>query len=104
MFPWQHILETALIQNWAIRISSAVIVMLFFNQSSQNLEIFLEMISSTSVQSFSNTFFEDHLGKIGSKKSVMTLVMTSLSRQLSVNLSKILYFCLYYQDASLYEI
>ena len=53
MFPSQHILETALMRNGAIQLSNDVSVTLFLNQSLQNFEVFLEMISSTSVQSFS---------------------------------------------------
>ena len=53
MFPWQHIRETALMQNGAIQLSNDVTVTLFPNQSLQNFEVFLEMISNTSVQNFS---------------------------------------------------
>ena len=53
MFPWQHIFESALMRNQAIQLSNDVTVTLFLNQSSQNLELFLEMIISTSVQNFS---------------------------------------------------
>ena len=53
MFPWQHILETPLMRNGAIQLSNNVTVTLFLNQSLQNFEVFLEMISSTSVQNFS---------------------------------------------------
>ena len=53
IFPWQHILETALMRNGAIQLSNDVTVTLFFNQSLQNFEAFSEMISSTSVQNFS---------------------------------------------------
>ena len=52
MFPWQHILETALMQNGAIQLSNDVTVTLFLNQSLQTFEVFLEMISGTSVQNF----------------------------------------------------
>ena len=38
MFPWQHILETVLMQNWAIQICNYVTVTLFLNQSSQTFE------------------------------------------------------------------
>ena len=81
IFPWQHILESALMQNEAIQLSNDVTVTLFLNQSSQNFELFLEMIISTSVQNFSrintayrhgNTFFEGYLCQIGSSESVMT--------------------------------
>ena len=44
IFPWQHILETALMQNGAIQLSNDVTVTLFLNQSLQNFEVFLEMI------------------------------------------------------------
>ena len=66
MFIWQHILETVLMQNGAIQLSSDVTVTLFLNQSLQTFEVFSEMISGTSVQNFSrknalychgNTFF-----------------------------------------------
>ena len=66
MFPWQHIFESALMRNQPIQLSNDVTVTLFLNQSSQNFEISLEMIISTSVQNFSeydasychgNTFF-----------------------------------------------
>ena len=50
MFPRQHILGTALIQNGAIRLSNNVTMTLFLNQALQNFEVFLEMIGSTSVQ------------------------------------------------------
>ena len=53
MFPWQHILETALMRNRAIRLSNDVTVTLFLNQSLQNFEVFLEMVSSTPVENFS---------------------------------------------------
>ena len=52
MFPWQHILETALMRNGTIQLSNDLAVTLFLNQSLQNFEVFLEMISSTSVQNF----------------------------------------------------
>ena len=54
MFPWQYILETALMRNGAIQLSNDINVTLFFNQSSQNFEVFLEIISKTSVQMFSS--------------------------------------------------
>ena len=47
MFPWQHILVTALMQNGDIQLSNDVTVTLFLNQSLQNFEVFLQMISST---------------------------------------------------------
>ena len=82
MFPWQHILETALMQNGAIQLSNDVTVTLFLNESLQTFKLFLEMTSGTSVQNFSrgrnalfchvNTFFLEHLGKIESLKSLMT--------------------------------
>ena len=53
MFPWQHILEAALMQNVAIQLSNDVTVTLFLNQSLQNVEVFLKLISGTSVQNFS---------------------------------------------------
>ena len=52
MFPWQHIFELALMRNQAIQLSNDVTVTLFLNQSSQNFELCLEMIISTSVQNF----------------------------------------------------
>ena len=48
MFPWQHIFELALMPNQPIQLSNDVTV--FLNQSSQNFELCLEMIISTSVQ------------------------------------------------------
>ena len=53
MFPWQHIFESALMRNQPIQLSNDVTVTLFLNQSSQNFELSLEIIISTSVQSFS---------------------------------------------------
>ena len=53
MFPWKHILETALMQNGSIQLSNYVTVALFLNQSLQTFEVFLEMINDTSVQNFS---------------------------------------------------
>ena len=53
MFPWQHILESALLRDQAMQLSNDVTVTLFLNQSSQNFELFLQMIISTSVQNFS---------------------------------------------------
>ena len=52
MFLWQHILETALMHNRAIQLSNDVTSTFFLNQSSQNFEVFLEMISSNFVQNF----------------------------------------------------
>ena len=40
-------------QNGAIQLSNDVTVTLFLNQSLENFEVLLEMISSTSVQNFS---------------------------------------------------
>ena len=42
MFPWQHILDTAFMQNGAIQISNDVTVTLVFNQSLQNFKVFLK--------------------------------------------------------------
>ena len=53
MFPWQHILESALMQDQAIQLSDDVTVTLFLDQSSQNFELFFEMIISTSAENFS---------------------------------------------------
>ena len=53
MFPWQHICGSALMQNQPIQLSNDVTVTPFLNQSSQNFELSLEMIISTSVQNFS---------------------------------------------------
>ena len=53
MFPWQHIFELALVRNQPIQLSNDENVTLFLNQSSQNFELFSEMIISTSVQTFS---------------------------------------------------
>ena len=52
LVPWKHILETALMRNGAIQLSNDVTVTLFLHQSLQNFELFLEMISSNSLQSF----------------------------------------------------
>ena len=53
MFLWQHILETVLMRNWAIQLSNDVTVTLLLNQPLQTFEVLLEMVSGTSVQSFS---------------------------------------------------
>ena len=53
MFPWQYIFESALMRNQHIQLSNNVTVTLFFNQSSQNFELFLKMIIGTSAQNFS---------------------------------------------------
>ena len=53
MFPWQHIFESALVRNQPIHLSNDITVTPFLNQSSQNFEVCLEMIISTSVQNFS---------------------------------------------------
>ena len=53
MFPWQHILETALMRNGVIQLSIGITVTLFLNQPLQNFEVFLEMISITSAAIFS---------------------------------------------------
>ena len=50
MFLWKRILETALTRSGAIQLSNYVTVRLFLNQSIQAFEVFLEMISGTSVQ------------------------------------------------------
>ena len=50
MCSWRHIPETELMQNRAIQISNDVTVMLFLDQSSQNFELFLEMINTTTAQ------------------------------------------------------
>ena len=52
MFPWQHILETALMRNGVIQLSNYVTVTLLLSQSLQTFEVFLEMINGTSVQNF----------------------------------------------------
>ena len=52
MFPLQHIFESALMRNQPIQLSNEVTVTLFRNQSSQNFELSLEMIISTSAQNF----------------------------------------------------
>ena len=49
--------ELALMQNQPIQLSNDVTVILFLNQSSQNFELCLEMIISTSVQNFSRIQF-----------------------------------------------
>ena len=53
MFPWQHILETALMRNGVIQLSNYVTVTLFLNESLQTFQVFLEVISGTSEQNFS---------------------------------------------------
>ena len=53
MFPWQHILETVVVRNGTIQLGNDITVTLFLNQSLQTFEVFLEMISGTSVQTFS---------------------------------------------------
>ena len=53
MFPWQHIFEFALMRNQPMQLSDDATVTLFLNQSSQNFELCLEKIISTSVQNFS---------------------------------------------------
>ena len=81
MFPWQYISESTLMQNQAIQLSNGVTVTLFLNQSSQNLERFLEMIITISAQNFSRIqcfilpwqhILWRVLFQIGSSKSVMT--------------------------------
>ena len=57
MFPLQHIFELALMGNQPIQLSNDVTVTLFLNQSSQNFEIYLEMIISTFLQNFSGIQF-----------------------------------------------
>ena len=47
--------ELVPMRNQPIQLSNDVTVTLFLNQSSQNFDICLEMISSTSVQNFSRT-------------------------------------------------
>ena len=53
MFPWQHIHKRVLMRNGAIQLGNNVTVTLFFNQSLQNFEALLKMISNISVQNFS---------------------------------------------------
>ena len=69
MFPWQHIPESELMQNQAIQLNNDITVTLFLNQSSQNFEVFLKMIISTSVQNFSASYathsLKDTYGKSG---------------------------------------
>ena len=57
MFPWQHILETALLRNGATELIDNITVTLFLNQSVQNFKVFLEMVSSASVQNFRKKCF-----------------------------------------------
>ena len=52
MFSWQHIFESALMQNQPIQLSNEITVTLFLNQSSQNFELCLEITINTSVQNF----------------------------------------------------
>ena len=53
MFSWQHIFETEPMRNGSIQLSNNVTLTLFLNQSLENFEAFLEMISSISVKNFS---------------------------------------------------
>ena len=53
MFPWQHIFESILMRNQPIQFSNDVTVTLFLHQSSQNFEVCLDIIISTSVQNCS---------------------------------------------------
>ena len=53
IFPWQNILETALIRNGAIQLSNYVTVTLFLNQSQQTFVILLEILSCTFVANLS---------------------------------------------------
>ena len=55
MFPWQHIFELAPMRNQPIQLSNDVTVTLFLKKSSQNFDLCLEIIISTSVQNFSRT-------------------------------------------------
>ena len=52
MFPRQHIFESVLMRNQPIQLSNDVTVTLFLSQSSQNFELSLKIIVSTSVQNF----------------------------------------------------
>ena len=49
LFLWQHILETALMQYGTIQLSNDVTETLFLNRSLQTFEVFLEMVSGTTV-------------------------------------------------------
>ena len=53
MFPWQHIPKTALMRSGAIQLNNYVTMTLFLNQSLQSFQLFLKMISGTSVQNVS---------------------------------------------------
>ena len=109
MFPWQHIFKSALVPNQPIHLSNEVTVTLFLNQSLENFEVSLDMMIGTSAQNFSKIqcfilpwqhILWRYFWQIGSSKSVMT----SLWWHFLINLSKILYFSLLYQEASLCKI
>ena len=80
MFPWEHILETALMRNGATQLSNDVTVTLFLNQSLQNIEVFLEMTSSTCVQNFSRKkcFMQYILSRVLRQNRVLESIVTSL--------------------------
>ena len=96
MFPWQHILETALMQNGPIQLSNNVTVTLFLDQALQNFEVFLEMIGSTSLQNFSRKKcfilkWQHILLRALRQNRVLEIIddviVTSLGRHFSINLS-----------------
>ena len=94
MFSWQHILEIAFMRNRAIQLSNDVTVTLFLNQSLQTFEVFLEMISGTSVQNFSRMKcfilpWQHLLLRVLRQNRVPEII-----DDVTINLNKILYFCL----------
>ena len=96
---WQHILETVLMQNGAIQLSNDVTVTLFLNQSLQNFEVFLEMISGIPVQNFSRKkmiyiAIATHSLKSTWQNRVLQFNDDVTVTSFSINLNKILYFCL----------
>ena len=99
MFQWQHIFELTLTRNQPIQL----------NQSPQKFELCLEMIISTCVQNFSRIQcfilpWQHILWKVLLTNRVLKSVMTSLWRHFAIDLNKILYFCLLYQETSLCKI
>ena len=108
MFSWQHILETALMWNGAIQLSNYVAVTLFPNQSLQTFEVFLEIISGTSVQNFSRKkcfilLWQRILLRVLRQNRDIEIIDDVTVTSFAINLNKISYFCLLYQEASLYR-
>ena len=109
MFPWEHIFESALMWNQPIQLSNDVTVTLFLNQSSQNFELSLEMIISTSPQNFSRIQcfvlpWQHILWRVLLTNRVLKIsyyvIVTSFLNQSQQNFG----FCLLYQEASLRKI